>query len=178
MRSRFPKGSSLHKLDATIRLHLLTGWFGLLVFLSLGIVLEIMHGLKLQFYLNTEQEMRRLMWTLAHTHGTLFSLIQIAFALTLKQLAITSPSIRLISAALIAALLTMPVGFLLGGAWHYKGDPGIGIVLVPVGGLMMLLAVAAFLPLILRGNDKVPNRECAREGDRLSERPGSKRGRK
>ena len=139
-------------LNQTFRRHLLIGWFGLLVFLSLGIALEVMHGMKLQMYLNTKQEMRRLMWTLAHTHGTLFSLIHVAFAVSLRQLKLEPfpPSIRIVSAALIGALLTMPIGFFLGGVWHYEGDPGLGIVLVPVGAVMMLLAVAAFLPILLR----------------------------
>jgi len=35
----------------------------------------------------------------------------------------------------------MPAGFFLGGVRVYAGDPGVGIVLVPVGGLLLLAAV-------------------------------------
>jgi hypothetical protein len=30
------------------------------------------------------------------------------------------------------------LGFLLGGLWHFKDDPGLGILLVPVGALLLL----------------------------------------
>ena len=51
------------------RRHLIVGWTGLLVFLSVGIALEAIRGLKSGFYLGTENTTRRLIWTLAHTHG-------------------------------------------------------------------------------------------------------------
>jgi len=51
--------------------HLLWGWWGLLVFLSLGIILEALHGFKVGAYLDVGNETRRLMWTLAHAHGTM-----------------------------------------------------------------------------------------------------------
>jgi hypothetical protein len=41
-------------------------------------------------------------------------------------------------------VLLLPLGFLLGGLWHFKDDPGIGIFLVPVGALL-LLVVALYL---------------------------------
>ena len=41
------------------------------------------------------------------------------------------------------AFLLIPGGFLLGGLATYGGDPGIGILLVPVGALMLLAALAA-----------------------------------
>ena len=40
-----------------------------------------------------------------------------------------------------AATLLMPAGFFLGGVTVYSGDPGLGIVLVPVGGLLLFVAV-------------------------------------
>ena len=40
---------------------------------------------------------------------------------------------------LILALL--PLGFLLGGIYTYGGDPGDGILLVPVGAVLLLVAV-------------------------------------
>jgi hypothetical protein len=42
---------------------------------------------------------------------------------------------------LLAASVLMPGGFLLGGIWVYAGDPGLGILLVPVGGVLLFAAV-------------------------------------
>src|SRR5882724_2082352 len=42
------------------------GWWSLLVFLSLGGGLEILHGFKIGWYVDVGNEMRRLMFTLAH----------------------------------------------------------------------------------------------------------------
>ncbi len=119
--------------------HLRIGWWGLLVFLSLGLVLEALHGLKVGAYLDADQETRRLMWRLAHAHGTLLSLVHLALAATVAQ----RPGVggALASRCLTASLVLMPAGFLLGGAWTHGGDPGLGISLVPPGGLLLLVAV-------------------------------------
>ena len=60
--------------------HLRVGWWSLLLFLTLGILLEAMHGFKVQAYLGEQNATRRLMWTLAHVHGTLLSLVHLGFA--------------------------------------------------------------------------------------------------
>lgn len=73
-----------------IRRHLAFGWWSLLLFLSLGIVLEALHGLKISWYLNVGMETRRLLWRLAHAHGTMLSLVHLAFASTLSQLLLQS----------------------------------------------------------------------------------------
>ena len=67
------------------RRHNLIGWWGLLVFLGLGIALETLHGFKIGFYLDPAHQLRRLLWTLAHAHGTLVSVVHIAFAAGLTQ---------------------------------------------------------------------------------------------
>lgn len=134
--------------DLTVRLsrrHLMIGWIGLVVFLTLGIVLESLHGLKAGYYLDTRNVTRRLMWTLAHAHGTLFSLVNIVFALCLSRL--TAPRerrLRLASAGLGGALALMPLGFFLGGLKLYGGDPGPGILLVPLGAVLLLVGAGAF----------------------------------
>src|SRR5262245_7865048 len=73
------------------RHHLLIGWWGLLVFLTMGLVLEGFHGFKVGFYLDVANETRRLLWTLAHAHGTLLALINIGFALTVRLFDERSP---------------------------------------------------------------------------------------
>ncbi|MCH7729550.1 MAG: hypothetical protein IH991_24195, partial [Planctomycetes bacterium] len=67
-----------------IRRHLQFAWWSLLVFLSVGIFLEAMHGFKVGWYFGFE--VRRLMWTLAHAHGALLALVHGAFALTVYLL--------------------------------------------------------------------------------------------
>ena len=133
------------------RRHLLIGWFGLLVFLTLGITLEAFHGFKTGFYLDAHNSARRLMWTLCHAHGTLFSLVNIAFACSLGLLeSVPQRSSRLVSWCLIGAIVVMPLGFFLGGIQVYGGDPGIGVMIVPIGALMLLCAVATFSITIAR----------------------------
>ena len=123
--------------------HLRFGWWALLCFLSLGIALETMHGFKVGYYLDTNNETRRLMWTLAHTHGTLLSIVHLVFAATLRILPQENSKLqRLASPCLCGASILMPGGFFLGGLIFYGGDPGIGILLLPVGALLLLLAVS------------------------------------
>ena len=134
------------KLDRPVaayaRRHLLFGWWSLLLFLTLGIVLESLHGLKVGWYLDVGNEARRLMWTLAHTHGTLLGLVHLAFAVTAcPPAAPAAPWRRWASSCLIGASALLPTGFFLGGVFIYGGDPGLGVILVPVGGLLLWLGV-------------------------------------
>ncbi len=121
--------------------HLRLGWWALLVFLTLGIALEAFHGFKLGWYLDVSNETRRLMWTLAHAHGTLLGLLNFAFSLT-AYLVPTWParSRSLASNCLFAATLLIPGGFFLGGVVCYAGDPGLGILLVPLGAASLFVA--------------------------------------
>lgn len=126
--------------------HRRLGWWFLLLFLSLGLVLEALHGFKIGWYLDVDNETRRLMWTLAHAHGTLFSLIHLAFSATACRpdggtVGGTGDWRRWASALLIAGTLLLPGGFFLGGLFIYGGDPGLGIFLVPAGALMIWTAV-------------------------------------
>jgi hypothetical protein len=122
--------------------HFTFGWRALLVFLTLGLVLESLHGLKVDWYLSTSLVTRRHMWTLAHSHGTLLGLLNLAFAAYVPWcLANRGPLHPWASPALIAASLLLPGGFLLGGVDVRGGDPGLGILLVPAGGLCLLVAV-------------------------------------
>ena len=134
--------------------HLKTGWIGLLIFLSLGVLLEVLHGLKLDVYLDVRNSTRRLMWTLAHAHGTLFSLIHLAFACSLTVLgnkngkSLPAAKLRTTSRCLTGAIVFLPLGFLLGGIWIFDGDPGPGILLVPIGAILLLIGVVRMVLLI------------------------------
>lgn len=127
---------------AHVKRHLQFGWWSLLVFLSLGIILEAFHGFKAGLYLDVTNETRRLMWTLAHAHGTLLALVHIAFAFSITVLPKWDPAARRLgSSCLVGASVLMPGGFFLGGAVIYSGDPGLGILLVPIGALLLFIAV-------------------------------------
>ena len=122
--------------------HLLFGWWSLAIFVALGITLETLHAFKIVSYMGVDAETRRLMWTLAHSHGTLLSIIQIVFGLTIPKLSEQTSNLRAwASPCLLGASLLMPLGFFLGGIFYYSGDPGIGIFLVPPGGILLLLGV-------------------------------------
>ena len=122
--------------------HLQIGWRLLLLYLTMGLVLESLHGFKVGFYLNVSNETRRLMWTLAHAHGTLIALIQVAFGLTLRLLPAWDPRQRTLAGkCLIGANVLLPGGFFLGGLFLYSGDPGLGVLLVPIGAALLIVAV-------------------------------------
>lgn len=128
------------ELDRLAAQHTRFGWWALLVFLSLGIALEFLHGFKIGAYMDVAT--RRHMWTLAHAHGTLLALVHLAFAATIPRLNAADVRWRQIaSPCLHGATLTLPTGFFLGGIFIYSGDPGLGILLVPVGALLLLIAV-------------------------------------
>ena len=123
--------------------HLRIGWWSLLLFLTMGVVLEALHGFKLGYYLDVSNSTRRHMWTLCHAHGTLLSILHIAFAVSLGLLGRPRPAlIGWASSCLSASTALLPGGFFLGGLYIYGGDPGLGIVLVPLGALALAAAVA------------------------------------
>jgi hypothetical protein len=117
------------------------GWWSLLVFLTLGGILETLHGFKIGWYVDVGNETRRLMFTLAHAHGTLLALVNIAAGLTARiaERFVLRPSV---SFALIWAAIILPAGFFLGGILIYDGDPGLGVWLVPIGAGLLFYGIA------------------------------------
>ena len=124
------------------RRHLRFGWWSLLLFTTLGLVLESLHGFKVRAYLDVSNETRRLMWTLAHAHGALLSIVHLIFGLSVRVAPEMGARNRpLISWCLIGASVLLPGGFFLGGTVFYSGDPGLGVLVVPVGAVSMMIAV-------------------------------------
>lgn len=117
------------------------------MFACLGALLEALHAWKSASYLGLGNETRRLMWTLAHAHGVGLGLIHIAYAATLGLLAnVLRPTrLQLASVLLRWATVLLPGGFFLGGVFTYEGDPGILVILAPLGaaclGIFLLLVV-------------------------------------
>lgn len=120
--------------------HLRAGWWSLLGWLVLGIVLEGLHAFKAGWYLDVGHETRRLMFTLAHAHGVLLALINIVAGLTTRVV----PGFTLARSASLAlqwSAQMLPLGFLLGGLTIHGGDPGAGILLVPPAALLLVYGV-------------------------------------
>ena len=136
---RAPKQAQSVAQSADRNLHF--GWWSLLAFLLLGAVLETLHGFKIGWYVDVGNDTRRLMFTLAHAHGTLLALVNIAAGLTARivdRFALR-PSASL---ALIWAAILLPAGFFLGGIVIYDGDPGLGVWLVPIGAALLFYSIA------------------------------------
>jgi hypothetical protein len=161
-----PQAERTQAPDSYVRRHLRLGWWLLLVFLSLGFVLEMLLGFKVPWYVNVASEARQTMWRLGHAHGTLLALVHIAFGLTLHVAPPARPGLRrAASRALVAASLCLPGGFFLGGCFIHGGDPGLGVLLVPVGAVFLFggtLATASGLGA-LRDTHRVPGGEPSRE---------------
>jgi len=117
------------------------GWWSLVFWLGLGLVLETLHGFKVGWYLDVGAEIRRLMFTLAHAHGALLALVNIAAGLTARGL--NRPLPNAAATSLVWGAVLLPAGFLLGGVWIHDGDPGLGVALAPIGALLLLYGVFA-----------------------------------
>jgi hypothetical protein len=137
------KSDDLEMLRRTLaRRHYLIGWVGLLVFLSLGGILEALHGFKIGAYLDLAHKVRREMWTLAHAHGALLALVQVGFAAGVTTFGRwTAARLKLASFLLLDAVLLIPAGFFLGGIGHGESDPSVGILLVPLGAMALFVGV-------------------------------------
>ena len=114
------------------------GWTMVALFLTMGLVLESFHLVKLPFYVDVL--LRRELWTLAHAHGTLLGAITILFGLSVARL----ERVRGLATAgklVRAGSVLVPLGFLLGGLGNSEGDPSLFIILVPTGGALALLGL-------------------------------------
>ncbi|MFM2420896.1 MAG: hypothetical protein RL385_5619 [Pseudomonadota bacterium] len=120
------------------------GYLLLLASAALGFVLEACHALKLARYLDVP--LRRSLLTWAHAHGVGLALVLLAFAAT----GVTDEASARAGRTLFAGSVLMPLGFLLGSLDLHESDPGIGILLVPVGALCVLRALYVVARAALR----------------------------
>ena len=134
----------------------------MLVFVILGLTLETLHGFKIRAYLDVSNETRRLMWTLAHAHGTLLGVVNVLYGLTLSAFPGWGHD-SLASRGLMLAAILLPAGFFLGGVNPYGGDPGLGILLVPIGAVALITGLAR---IVFGGKTEPP----ASPGPRSSKR--------
>ena len=90
-----------------LRRHLRFGWWSLAFFLLVGTTLEAMHGFKVGYYLDASNATRRLLWTLAHAHGSLLGLVHLGFAASLGLgVALSERSSRWASSCLMVSSAT------------------------------------------------------------------------
>lgn len=112
---------------------------GVAVWMTFGMLLEGLIGFKTPLYL--QDPLRRELFRLAHAHGTLLSLLLLGVALTCDRFELESS--RVVTIILRIGVVLMPLGFLLGGVWHYESDPGVGIWLVPVAAVMVVFGIVS-----------------------------------
>jgi len=120
--------------------HLRLGWLLLLVGVLAGVFVEGLLGFKWAGLLS--DPLRRELLRLAHFHAGLLGLVNLVYAGFADPSGVTEPVRRAASVALRWGTVCLPLGFLLGGLWHPEGDPGLGIVLVPLGAAAIALALA------------------------------------
>ena len=124
--------------DPALRKTLVFGWYLLAISVPAGMTLEALHALKVEVYLGSA--LRRELWTLAHAHANLLGLLCLAFA-SLGERWLQAPSRAAISRWLRCGSALMPLGFFGGGILNHEGDPSLAIVLVPLGGVCLLVAL-------------------------------------
>lgn len=115
------------------------GFASLLAWALFGSALELAHGLKLSAYL--DHPLRREVLRLAHAHGVGLSLVVLAFA----AVGVVGPRSRVPGRQLRAAAVLMPAGFALSVLGHAESDPGPAIWLVPVGVVLLVVALIGVL---------------------------------
>jgi hypothetical protein len=123
------------------RRHLRLGWWSLFVFATFGMLLEAFHAFKVRAYLDVSNDTRRLMWTLAHAHGTALAIVNVAFGFTLRAVPDRATRLAQYSSLLVAATLLMPAAFFVGGFGALGGDPGLGVFLLPAAAVLLLAAL-------------------------------------
>ena len=124
--------------DPAVRRTLRAGWLLLAVALPFGLTLEGFHAWKAPFYVGSE--VRREMWRLAHAHATLLGVVCLVFGALAER---HVPAARRASVArqLRWGAALMPLGFFAGGILNSEGDPSLGVLLAPVGALLLIVAL-------------------------------------
>lgn len=121
-------------------------WIGIAFWMSFGLLNEGLIGFRIPGYV--ADDVRRELFRLAHAHGTLLSLMLLGAAFSVNRLTEdAAPSFGVWPLRIGAVMV--PLGFLIGGMWHFKGDPGLGVWLVPPAALLVIfgaitVALASF----------------------------------
>ncbi len=138
-RSARPKRETTNGGARALRRTLNTGYYLLAVSIPFGVTLEALHGLKVHAYLGSA--LRRELWRLAHAHGTLLGILCLVFV-ALAERHVAARVRASVANRLALGAVSMPVGFFLGGILSSEGDPSLGVLLVPAGAVMLILALS------------------------------------
>ena len=124
------------------------------LFLAMGLWLEAMLGLRAAGWV--DDPLRREFLRLGHAHGGLLALLNIGLSWAQVHLGTPEPWARQIRRAAWLGALLVGGGFVLGGLWHGPTDPGLGVLAVPAGALMLVASLVA--TALLRTGDRAPGR--------------------
>lgn len=123
---------------SAVRRTLRVGWLLLAVSLPFGVTLEALHALKAPLYLGSD--VRREMWRLAHAHGTLLGVVCLVFA-ALAPVHVAERIRASVARQIRWGAILMPLGFFAGGVLNSEGDPSLGVLLTPVGAVLLSVAL-------------------------------------
>jgi hypothetical protein len=111
------------------------GWTSLLLWSTFGLLLEAAHGFKLGLYL--DDDLRHSLLRLAHAHGVILSLVVIVYGRSGPAHA-DGRGARLTGRLLRAGACVIPLGFVLSAVRPHEGDPGLPVLLVPLGAALLI----------------------------------------
>ena len=122
------------------------------LFLAMGLWLEAMLGLRAAGWV--DDPLRREFLRLGHAHGALLALLNVGLSWAQVHLATPEPWARQIRRASWLGAALVGAGFVLGGLWHGPTDPGLAVLAVPAGALMLVAGLVA--TALLRAGDRAP----------------------
>lgn len=111
------------------------------VFLATGLWLEAMYGLRAQGWV--DDSLRREFLRHGHAHGALLGLVNIALAYAMRRLRTPEGWARRIRVAALFGAVLVGLGFMGGGLWHGRTDPGPLVLVVPAGAMALLASTVA-----------------------------------
>lgn len=132
--------------------HLRAALVLLALFLASGLWLEAMYGLRAEGWI--DDELRREFLRLGHAHGGILALLNLALAWGLERLATPPAWARKIRVAALLGAALVGLGFMLGGLFHGPTDPGLPVLAVPAGAMLLLSALVA--TALVRPGDASP----------------------
>jgi hypothetical protein len=121
------------------------------LFMASGLWLEAMYGLRAEGWL--DDPLRREFLRLGHAHGGLLGLVNVALAWALERLQTPGAWAGKIRVAALLGALLVGLGFMLGGLMHGPTDPGVAVLAVPAGAMLLLSSLVA--TALLRPSDRL-----------------------
>ena len=111
------------------------------LFLAMGLWLEAMIGLRMSGWV--DDPLRREFLRLGHAHGGILGALNVGLGLAVERLATPEPWASAIRKAAWVGALLVGSGFVAGGLLHGPTDPGLPILVVPAGALMLVGSLVA-----------------------------------